>query len=329
VLVSHCSLQKETADMPERDPSDLRDNHSDAPEFRPRRETPTGLIIVILLLALAGAFFGWRWYQQQQQQQAASLAPSPPVAATAPNDGPVLPPLSPLPELLEPQNPLEGLAPPDAGLPPVASSDSRVSKALADLLGSRNATEFLLPDGVVHRFVATVDNLPREQAPASRWPVHPTGQRFITAGEGNAEVIDTKNSARYAALVQLAQSVDPAKAAKVYARLYPLFQQAYEELGYPGRYFNDRLIAVIDHLLQAPEPAGPVHVRLVEVKGSVKSQRPWVRYEYVDPALESLSAGQKIMVRVGLENERKLKASLRSFRQQVATGAVAKKAGQS
>ena len=119
-------------------------------------------------------------------------------------------------------------------------------------------------------------------------------------------------------------NLDPAKAAKTYARLYPLFQNAYEELGYPGRYFNDRLIAVIDHLLQAPEPAGPVQVRLVEVKGNVSSQRPWVRYEYVDPKLESLSSGQKIMVRVGPENERKLKASLRGFREQIATGEMTK-----
>ena len=41
--------------------------------------------------------------------------------------------------------------------------------------------------------------------------------------------------------------------AVVYERLYPLFQQAYEDLGYPGKYFNDRLVEVIDHLLQTPE----------------------------------------------------------------------------
>ncbi len=306
--------------MPEPDLPDIRDT-ADAPAFRPRRESSTGTIVVVVLLALAAAFLGWRWYQQQQPVPA---VPSPPVAA-APNDAPAVPPLSPLPELLEPHNPMEGLAAPDAGLPPVADSDTRVTKALAELFGGKAATQFLRPDGVVRRFVATVDNLPREQAPASAWPVEPTGQRFITARQGETDVIDGRNAARYTALVQLAQSVDPAKAAKVYARLYPLFQQAYEELGYPGRYFNDRLVAVIDHLLQAPEPAGPVRVRLVEVKGSVPSQRPWVRYEYVDPALESLSAGQKIMVRVGLENERRLKASLRSFRQHVATGELAAK----
>lgn len=297
--------------------SDTRDTR-DSPEFRPRREAPTGTIVVIVLLALVAAFFGWRWYQQQQVKP-----PEPVPVAAAPNDAPAPPPAA---EPTGPQNPVDALAPPDAALPKLADSDSRVMKALAELLGGKNAEAFLRSDGIVRRFVATVDNLAREQAPASAWPVQPTGQRFITEGpQGGAQTIAANNAARYNGIVLLAESIDPAKAAAVYAKLYPLFQQAYEELGYPGRYFNDRLIAVIDHLLQAPEPTGPVQVRLVEVKGDVPSTRPWVRYEYVDPRLESMSSGQKIMVRMGPENERKLKASLRGLRQQIATADIAKK----
>ena len=292
----------------------------DAPDFRPRRETSMGTLVVIALLVLAAAFFGWRWYQQQQKQ----LEPVP--VAAAPNDGPAPAPApAPQPESLEPKNPMDAIALPDAGLPTVADSDTRVMKALVDLFGSKNVAGFLQFDGIVRRFVATVDNLAREQTPASKWPVQPTKQRFITEGQGEKQAIAANNAARYNAIVLFAESVDPGKAAKAYARLYPLFQQAYEELGYPGRYFNDRLIAVIDHLLQAPEPQGPVQVRLVEVKGDVPSQRPWVRYEYVDPKLESLSSGQKIMVRMGPENERRAKASLLGFRQQIATGELAKK----
>ncbi|MET3493448.1 DUF3014 domain-containing protein [Variovorax boronicumulans] len=293
----------------------------DAPEFRPRRETPIGTIIVIGLLVLIAAFFGWRWYQQQQPKP---VDPTPVVAA--PNDGP-----APVPAPAEPtgpQNPIDALAAPDAALPALADSDSRVMKALVELLGGKNASAYLRSDGMVRRFVATVDNLARDHAPASAWPVQPTGQRFITEGpQDGVQTIAANNAARYNGMVLLAETVDPAKAATVYAKLYPLFQKAYEELGFPGRYFNDRLIAVIDHLLQAPEPSGPVQVRLVEVKGDVPSQRPWVRYEYVDPKLEALSSGQKIMVRMGPENERKLKASLRGFRQQIATGELAKKKG--
>ena len=295
---------------------DPRDHNTDTAEFRPRRETPLGTIVVIVLLVLAAAFFGWRWYQQQQQK---TVEPAP--VAAAPNDAPA----TPAPAASGPQNPVDALAPPDAALPALADSDARVMKALAELLGGQSVSAFLRPDGIARRFVATVDNLAREQAPASAWPVQPTPQRFTAEGQGQAQTIAAGNAARYNGVVRFAESVDPAKAAAVYARLYPLFQQAYEELGYPGRYFNDRLVAVIDHLLQAPEPRGPVQVRLVEVKGEVPSQRPWVRYEYADPKLEALSSGQKILVRMGPENERRMKASLRGLRQQIATGEVAKK----
>jgi len=310
--------------MSDRDTPEIREvpELRDAPTYRPRRESSTGTLVVIVLLALAAAFLGWRWYQQQQPLH---VEPASPVA-TAPNDGPAPAPAPPpLPESLEPQNPIDAIALPASGLPTVADSDTRVMKALVDLMGSKNVADFLQFEGIVRRTVATVDNLAREQSPASTWPVQPTKQRFITEGKAGAQTIAAGNAARYTPIVQLAESINPAKAAKTYAQLYPLFQKAYEELGYPGRYFNDRLIAVIDHLLQAPEPSGPVQVRLVEVKGKVSSQRPWVRYEYADPQLESLSSGQKIMVRMGLENERRMKASLRGFREQIATGEMLKK----
>ena len=79
----------------------------------------------------------------------------------------------------------------------------------------------------------------------------------------------------------------------------------------------------IDHLLQAPEPEGPVAVTLVEVKGEYATPRPWTRYDFVYPELESLSSGQKLMVRMGVANERRLKARLAAFRERIATGAVA------
>ena len=136
---------------------------------------------------------------------------------------------------------------------------------------------------------------------------------------GDAELIAADNARRYEPFVGFVVSVEPARAAALYRRLYPLFRQAYAELGYPKGQFNDRLVEVIDHLLAAPEPKQPPSVKLVDVKGEVPSTRPWVRYEYTDPALESLSAGQKIMVRVGVTHERRLKAWLSGFRRAIAT----------
>ena len=91
-------------------------------------------------------------------------------------------------------------------------------------------------------------------------------------------------------------------------KLYPLFQQAYQNLGDPQGYFNDRLLEVIDRLLTTPEPAGPIAVRLIDVKGPIASQRPWVRYEFVDPALQALPAGSRVPLRMGSDNERRLAA---------------------
>ena len=85
------------------------------------------------------------------------------------------------------------------------------------------------------------------------------------------------------------------------------------------RYFNDRLVAVLDHLLLAPEPKSPLRVKLTPVNTDVPNLRPWVRYEFVDPALESLSSGQKILVRMGPANEVRAKALIRELRKRVAT----------
>jgi hypothetical protein len=110
--------------------------------------------------------------------------------------------------------------------------------------------------------------------------------------------------------VAVVAAVDTRRAADVYRHYYPLFQQAYRDLGYPTGYFNDRLVEVIDHLLATP--AAPAAIELV---------RPAVFYKYADPALEQLSAGQKILLRVGPDNARLLKAKLAEFRGLV-SGAV-------
>jgi hypothetical protein len=91
-----------------------------------------------------------------------------------------------------------------------------------------------------------------------------------------------------------------------YARFYPLFQKAYEDLGYPNGYFNDRLVEVIDHLLAAPDVPAPVALA-----------QPKVLYEFADPALEARSAGQKILMRIGPVGEARVKAKLREIRRAV------------
>lgn len=288
-------------------------------DFRPAKPSSIWPMVLVVLLLLAGAAGWWYWSNR-------APAEPPPVASAPQTPVPDEPP--PPPQPTGPQNPVDALAEPDTKLPALNDADARVTGDLNQLLGKKSVASFLQVDGFVRRVVATTDNLTGEQAPSRIWPVQPTAEHFRVQGGAAADSVKTispDNAARYTPFVQFAESINTARAVALYAKLYPLFQSAYEELGYSGRYFNDRLVAVIDHLMKAPEPAQPPQVKLTDVKGVVTSERPWVRYEFVDPELESLSSGQKIMVRMGPANERRLKAKLAEFRQALATGAVVKK----
>lgn len=274
--------------------------------------------LAVLAVLAVGGYFGWQHFK-------ASGEPTPvevPVAAAP--AAPVAP--APVPEPAAPpaiEHPVEEMAAPDPGvaasLPSLADSDKEVNQLLVALLSRKEVLGFLQTDGFVRRVVATVDNLPRSHAPVMAWPVNPTPQRFTTRkAEGGSETIDPDNGRRYLPLIKMIESVDTDRAVDMYRSLYPLFQQAYEELGFPGRYFNDRLVAVLDHLIATPVRSEPPAVVLVDVKGPVPSVRPWVRYEFADPALEAESAGRKILMRVGPDNQRRLQAKLKAIRERVA-----------
>jgi hypothetical protein len=189
-----------------------------------------------------------------------------------------------------------------------------VGSALNGLFGSLAVKSMFQLDDFPRRFVATVDNFGLSSAPSRLWPVNVAPGRFVVDAADGGEVIGADNVARYAPFVTLIEGVDLHRAVATYVHLYPLLQRAYEEIGYPKRYFNDRFVEVIDRLLMTPEPASPPKVHLPPINGPVRPARPWVLYEFDDPALQSLTAGQKIMVRMGLVNERRVKAKLGELR---------------
>lgn len=194
-------------------------------------------------------------------------------------------------------------------LPPLAASDPSIHDAIRPLFGAQALERFFNLDDLVRRIVATVDNLPRESVAQRVNAVKPIGGLVATQGRDASLAIAPENARRYAAHVRLLELVDARKLAEIYFHFYPLFQQAYVELGYPNAHFNDRLVEVIDHLLATPEVKGPI--RLVT---------PKVLHEFADPELEARSAGQKVLIRIGAENAARVKAKLREIRAQVARG---------
>ena len=262
---------------------------------------------VALVVGVAGVALWQRWLPPI----VVADAPAPGPVAQAPADAPVPAPAASAaqPPVLYP---LEVAASGPEPLEPRQWKD-----ALYDLLGRRAVLTHLQLDDLPRRIVATVDNLGRSHAPAALWPVNPAEDRFRVETRGGKTVIAADNARRYAPLIALVESVDAAEAVDLYVRMYPELQRAYAQLGFPHSYFNDRLVEVIDGWLALPVPEQPLEVRLTEVKGPIPSARPWVRYELADPALESLPAGQKILLRLGPQHQRRLQAKLAEFRSEL------------
>ncbi len=170
--------------------------------------------------------------------------------------------------------------------------------------------DWLIPEQLVRRLVATVDNLPRDARIEPRRPLRPPSTPFVVKRETLEAATGTEritlapaNFTRYDTMVALLARTDPETAVAGYRRLYPQLQKAYEDLGYPNGYLNDRVVEVIDHLLETPEPSGPLLL-----------EQPKVLYRFADADLESRSAGQKLLLRMGVDHARVVKEKLRAIR---------------
>ena len=196
----------------------------------------------------------------------------------------------------------------DVPLPALADSDGALTSELATLFHTQSLSDLFYPTRLANRFVATVDNLPREQVAATVRLMRPPPGAVAVRGEEPSLSLSPDNSARYAQYLKLLAAADTGQAVGLYRKFYPLLQQAYDELGYPGHYFNDRVVEVIDHLLATPDVADPVPLI-----------HPSVMYKFADPRIEARSAGQKAMIRIGRENAAAIKVKLREIRAQIAT----------
>jgi hypothetical protein len=275
---------------------------SDARPIRvPRRDGGARLVWVVLALVGLAALAYFLWQKNQ------STEAIPPIAAAPAEVAP--PAADATPAINHPIEQARGTVPPSVEqkpLPALMVSDTTMQNTLADLFGSATLGRIFYEDTIVHRFVTTVDNLPRKTLPLRYLPVKPPGGTFVTTGSDDALAIGADNAARYTPYVRLVDAVDAKTLAGIYVHFYPLMQQDYRALGYPNGYFNDRLVQAIDDLLAAPDLTAPPALA-----------QPKVLYVYTDPELESRSAGQKIMMRMGSENAARVRAKLREIRAEI------------
>jgi hypothetical protein len=248
-----------------------------------------GVAAAVLLIAVGG-FFYMRAHRPLEEPVMATPPPAD-AAASAAED--VI--QHPLPSAEE--------AASSVPLPELGASDSDVRDALSQLLGSQAVMSFLKNENIVRNLVVTIDNLPRQKLALDKRPTTPIAGSFKASGDELHASLDAQNYERYKPMVAVIDKLDMRKLARVYIHWYPLLQQAYQNLGYPNGYFNDRLVQVIDSLLATPQPTGPLEL-----------VRPNVMYTFADPALEALPSGQKLLLRMGPDNAAIVKNKLRELR---------------
>ena len=251
-------------------------------------------VIAAVVVVGGGVFYYFKFMKGGDEAPPVAAAPRTPPPAQAPAE----------PE----HHPVPAPAAETTPLPPLNDSDPAITGALSQFFGKKSVEEMLVPEQVVRNIVVTIDNLPRKKVAEQRRPVKATPGETIAVTSGESITLSPENAARYAAAMKLIRNTDTKQLGALYIRFYPLFQQSYEDLGYPGQYFNDRLVEVIDHLLKTPTLRGPI---------PLKQGR--VFYEFADPDLEARSAGQKLLLRMGNENAEIIKNKLRELRVVITT----------
>lgn len=278
-------------------------------------------IIAVLIVVLAAV--GWYLYDAGRPTVEETVVPGP----TLPLEERQPPPEATRPEVTEPAvaEPMPEPEPlPEApALPELGESDDEVLQTLSELVGeSTPISAYVVGEDVISRAVATVDRLDGKQVPDSIKAVRGPGGDFQATADEQPETIitndlgdpipqyrlDPANYARYTPYVEMLEAMEPAEVARAYRAYEPLIEEAFDQLGYPEADFEQRLRDVIDDLLATPEPQGPI--RLI---------KPEAYYLYADEELESLSAGQKALLRMGPENAARIKARLAEIREALLT----------
>jgi hypothetical protein len=266
-------------------------------------------VLILLAAILAGALWFFRDDIRPLSEIPVENVPAPVVTEPAPVNQETLAQSGPT-HPLEPSAATGTLQEELPPLPPLDESDSEILQALIDTFGP-DVERVLVSQALIDKFVATVDSLPGSYLAEKIRPVtvHPEAFKVDPADADDQFYLSPANYKRYDPAVNLVTAVDLNDVVAVYRRYYPLFQESYVRLGYPNAHFNDRVVEVIDHLLETPQVEDPILL-----------VRPHVLYKYADPELEALSSGQKILVRMGPDHAAKVKRVLEELRALIIQG---------
>ena len=145
---------------------------------------------------------------------------------------------------------------------------------------------------LLDRFVVIVDNVAEDVNPRKQLD-------FVKVAPQKTEKL---NPSRYDRIADVIASVDAKGAAQVVREIHPLLESAYHKLGYPDRSFDQVAGKALKRIIDAPVlDKAP---RLVP-KGA--------NFAYEDEKLEALGPVEKLLLRMGPQNTRRIQAKAREI----------------
>lgn len=240
----------------------------------------------------AGAYLLYRYYDEDvapNTETVSSPHTSPPASLVDRSPG-----RPAIPEVADtaPANPL----PP---LPDLEESDAIVGAELNKLSTDAEWLRWLQGDSLLRRGVGFLDALSRGLVARRLVPVVPPGDFVATPANGKIW-LGPDSYQRFDNFATMVSHLDSDKLAGLFHWLRPLLEQSHSELGYPADSFDDTLLKAIDQCLVTPEISTPIELT-PKIRG----------FAFADPELEALPPVQKQLLRMGPDNLRTIKDSLR------------------
>tara|TARA_R110002167_G_scaffold89012_6_gene240068 strand:- start:4763 stop:5617 length:855 start_codon:yes stop_codon:yes gene_type:complete len=232
------------------------------------------------------------------------------VETPAPTPAPILPTERPAPEPVVVNEPVvPEVVEEIIDLPVLNESDAFLTERIQGLETGTRLLSLIVSDDVIRKFVVFVDNVADGNLPQLEYPVRrPSQAMAVRELDENLYEMQTVSYQRYTPMVDGLAAVNPERIIPIYRMMKPLFQEAYRELGYGNRNFDDTVVRAIDTVLNARTAEGPFQLI-----------KPKVMYIYADSEIESLNPVEKQLLRLGPQNAEKLKLSLRQYRERLAT----------
>lgn len=192
-------------------------------------------------------------------------------------------------------------------IPALAESDEFIHQKALAIINNNVVGSSLISQDLARQFVVFVDNLAQGELTRKVSPIKGPEKLFTVSEITNKVYLNPDSYHRYDAYATVIANMDEQSLMNTYKQLTPLFEEAFAELGYSNAKFNDRMLQAIKMLLAAPIIEEPIELNSISVN-----------YQFVDPNLEALPSAQKLLIRMGPENTRKVKIALRKLENQLA-----------